>query len=100
MTNQKAIGILAIVVETAKGRCFVTDEAISEAFNVVLKAVQAQEWIPCKERLPEEDGWYHVTTSKGQVGVHVFSHDGNSEEYWKRCNKAWKPLPEPYKEDI
>ncbi len=53
-------------------------------------------WIPCSERLPE-DGLYLVTTSKGQVQVHVFSHNGNSEEYWMRCNKAWMPLPKPYK---
>ena len=55
-----------------------------------------RQWIPCSERLPE-DGLYLVTTSKGQVQVHVFSHNGNSEEYWMRCNKAWMPLPEPYK---
>lgn len=58
----------------------------------------AQRWIPCSERLPE-DGLYLVTTSKGQVQAHVFSHNGNSEEYWMRCNKAWMPLPEPYKEE-
>jgi hypothetical protein len=55
-----------------------------------------QRWIPCSKRLPE-DGLYLVTTSKGQVQVHVFSHNGNSEEYWMRCNKAWMPLPEPYR---
>ena len=55
-----------------------------------------QWWIPCSEKLPEEDGLYLVTTSKRQTQVHVFSHNGNSEEYWMRCNKAWMPLPEPY----
>lgn len=55
-------------------------------------------WIPCSERLPKEDGLYLVTTSKGQVQMHVFSHYGNSEEYWTRCNKAWMPLPEPFME--
>ena len=43
MTNNEAIGILAIVVETAKGRCFVTDEAISEAYAMAIKALEAQE---------------------------------------------------------
>ncbi len=57
------------------------------------------QWIPCSECLPEEDGLYLVTTGKGQVQMHVFSHYGNSEEYWTRCNKAWQPLPAPYKED-
>ena len=56
-------------------------------------------WIPVTERLPDEDGLYLVTTSKGQAQVHVFSHNGNSEEYWMRCNKAWMPLPEPYREE-
>ncbi len=57
-----------------------------------------RQWIPCSERLPE-DGLYIVTTSNGQVQVHVFNRNGNSEEYWMRCNKAWMPLPEPYKGD-
>ena len=57
------------------------------------------QWIPVSERLPEEDGLYLVTTSIGQVQMHVFNHNGNSEEYWTRCNKAWVPLPEPYQEE-
>lgn len=40
MTNQEAIGILAHVVETAKGRCFVADEAISDAYNMAIKALE------------------------------------------------------------
>ena len=55
-----------------------------------------QWWIPCSVRLPNKDGLYLVTTSKGQIQVHVFTHNGNSKEYWIRCNKAWMPLPEPY----
>ena len=43
MTNNEAIGILAIVVETAKGRCFVTDEAISDAYDMAISALKAQE---------------------------------------------------------
>ena len=74
----------------------VTDEVVKELKQ--LPSVQPERWIPCSERLPE-DGLYLVTTSKGQVQVHVFSHNGNSEEYWMRCNKAWMPLPEPYKGD-
>ena len=59
--------------------------------------IELQEWTPCSERLPEEDGLYLVTTSKGQVQAHVFNHNGNSKEYWMRCNKAWMPMPEPWK---
>ena len=56
-------------------------------------------WISVEDRLPENDGVYLVTTvDKGQVQLHVFNHNGNSEEYWKRCNKAWMPLPKPYED--
>lgn len=41
MTNQEAIGILAIVVETANGRCFIKDEAISDAYGMAIKALKA-----------------------------------------------------------
>ena len=69
-----------------------------KALRLAIEALQQpeQRWIPVTERLPD-DGLYLVTTSKGQTQVHVFSHNGNSEEYWMRCNKAWMPLPEPYR---
>ena len=67
-----------------------------DVVDMLKRLPSAQRWIPVSERLPE-DGLYIVTTSKGQVQVHVFSHNGNSEEYWMRCNKAWMPLPEAYK---
>ncbi len=43
MTNNEAIYILGLVVETAKGRCFVTDEVISDAYNMAINALKAQE---------------------------------------------------------
>ena len=43
MTNKKAINILAVAVEAAKGRCFVTDEAISDAYDMAIKALEAQD---------------------------------------------------------
>ena len=73
-------------------------KTIGKAINKMAIIDPQPHWIPCSERLPEEDGLYLVTTSKRQVQVHVFSHNGNSEEYWMRCNKAWMPLPEPYQE--
>lgn len=69
---------------------------VAEAILNIPSAQPEPQWMPCSERLPEEDGLYIVTTSKGQVQFHVFSHNGNSEEYWMRCDKAWMPLPEPY----
>lgn len=71
------------------------DSAV-DAVMALSSAQPEQRWIPCSERLPEEDGLYLVTTNKGQTQAHVFNHNGNSQEYWMRCNKAWMPLPEPY----
>lgn len=53
-------------------------------------------WIPCSRKVPEEKGMYLTTTI--DKGVYC--------DYWNGVNFdrtelviAWKPLPEPYKED-
>lgn len=43
MTNTEAIGVLAIVVETSKGKCRITDDFISEAYKLAINALKAQE---------------------------------------------------------
>ena len=57
-------------------------------------------WIPCAERMPEEDGVYIVTDILGdspRVDWNVFVNGK-----WLHCIKnhiaciAWMPLPEPY----
>lgn len=57
------------------------------------------QWIPVTERLPEKPNMYTVTDSKGDVVRFVYTATKSSREYWKRCAKAWMPLPEPYKEN-
>ena len=103
MTREKEIYLLKALLTMCEFKdAFgnpVPQSAYVEAVSEAIKALESQrEWIPCSERLPENDGLYLVTTSKGQVQMHVFSYNGNSEEYWTRCNKAWMPLSEPYKE--
>lgn len=56
-------------------------------------------WIPVTERLPEESGLYQVTDMQGHVVRYVFNANESSVEYWRRCVKAWMPLPESYKGD-
>lgn len=64
----------------------------------VRKAFEAEpHWIPVTERLPEESGLYQVTDMQGNVVRYVFNANDSSVEYWRRCVKAWIPLPEPYK---
>lgn len=71
-----------------------------------------QRWIPCSERLPEENGQYLITVKY----VHVDGYDDIYAEHgewtdgkWDmfcfgHCGKveniiAWMPLPEPYREE-
>ena len=65
-----------------------------------LKTTQSEPpWIPVTERLPEESGLYQVTDMQGHVVRYVFNANKSSVEYWRRCVKAWMPLPESYKGD-
>lgn len=58
-------------------------------------------WIPCSERLPEENGYYLITIKyyhlHNNVTMGCFFDDG---EWWKidKDDKviAWQPLPDPY----
>lgn len=63
-----------------------------------LKTTQSEPpWIPVTKRLPEESGLYQVTDMQGHVVRYVFNANESSVEYWRRCVKAWMPLPESYK---
>lgn len=58
----------------------------------------AEQWIPCSERLPDKPNVYTVTDHEGRVVRYAYYDNESSREYWKRCAKAWMPLPEPYAE--
>ena len=74
-----------------------------------------QRWIPCSERLPEEDNWLGGSGRQfsDEVLVSVVNYD--NEDIWIYISQtidgewalelpshfkiiAWMPLPEPYKE--
>lgn len=62
----------------------------------------AQQWIPCSERLPEDSGWYIVTKELDYDTTFVGLEWYDSTNGWKYDNAkciAWMPLPEPYKGD-
>jgi len=55
-------------------------------------------WIPCSERLPEEDGRYLCDWQGMRVGTCYF-HNGHFRIYGDIKDKyvtAWQPLPKPY----
>ena len=64
-----------------------------EAFDLAIKALEQTRWIPCSERLPEEES--HVLVSS-ILGVTSAYYDKDSE-FWKIYVIAWMPLPQPYK---
>ena len=82
----------------------------------------AQQWIPCSERLPEEDFWsgrgrqfsdhvfvtivnhanddeYFTDTAQTVDGIWQLSNDVDGDCRWPNwCEViAWMPLPEPYR---
>ena len=83
-----------------------TDEA-KEVFNTAISALEKQEidrWIPCKERLPEPriDVWCN-----SDLGQMVGYYDEIIETWYGRYGRndlellvtAWRPLPEPFREE-
>ena len=81
-------------------------EDITDAFMrgyVKGKADRQQEWIPCSERLPEEEGEYLVTAKKyafdsSYYDVQIAYCSPNKK--WFRISNceivAWMPRPKPW----
>lgn len=59
-------------------------------------------WIPCSERLPENETNVIATFSSGTVTELRYVANGifhGIYEYSTKVISAWRPLPDPYKED-
>ncbi len=54
------------------------------------------DWTPCEEALPTEEGTYLTTTENGAILVNHFYANGNRFGYHKVKTIAWMPLPQPY----
>ena len=59
---------------------------------------EADRWIPVSERLPDTDGYYLVSLGDGQIMVAHSSGIIENHDFEPKI-LAWKPLPEPYKEN-
>ena len=84
---------------------------IQTELMLVPTAQQELKWIPCSERLPEEDGQYLITVKYKHVNgyesiyaEHGDWFDGGWDMYYcsGHCGEvediiAWMPLPKPYK---
>ena len=84
------------------------DEILSKAIRRIKRLPSAQpelQWIPCSERLPEEETDVIVCSDKGKIGISRGSWSTELQGKWIwytegwRFGKviAWLQLPEPYK---
>ena len=82
------------------------DKLYTEKCKELAEEKKKNRWIPCGEQIPEEAGKYEVTAYNGhrlqttQVKWHPKLKSWNlsgTMAYWKII--AWKPLPEPYREE-
>lgn len=99
MTNKEAADLL----ENKILLCVVGEwrEAIEQAIN----ALKAQDWIPCKDRLPGQEQRVLINLSDGDTSVGwLLRGDIWFTDY--SCGKpedevvAWMPRPEPYREGV
>lgn len=87
-------------------------QRILDAISALPSAQPEQRWIPCSERMPEENGQYLITVkyeheagyddiyaehgdwSDGEWDMFCFGHCGKVESII-----AWMPLPDPFREE-
>ena len=124
MTNQEAIEFLKNMIDR-EAIGFVCPEREGdvaiwqyhvEALQMAISALQAQEWIPVKERLPEEDHWLGGSGKQFSDEVLISITNREDADAWSDISQtidgewglelpryckitAWKPLPEPYREE-
>ena len=113
MTVDEAIRHLYTYSST-NGSGQTTDAQHEEAKRMAIKALKEQQWIPCSERLPDEDYWMVGIGKQFSANVLVTVSNREDEEElvdtsytvdgeWmlelpRYCKiVAWMPLPEPWK---
>ena len=71
------------------------------SLDMAIEALEKQRWIPCSERLPEENGYYLATIEIGLkiVDVVYFNTTSGCGFFMADMITAWKPRPEPYRKE-
>ena len=71
------------------------------SLDMAIEALEKQRWIPCSERLPEENGYYLATIEIGLkiVDVVYFNTTSGFDFFMADMITAWMPLPEPYRKE-
>lgn len=83
--------------------CAEEHEQLAEWLEELKKLTEKAKWIPCSERLPEDNTDVIVCFYSGIVTEMRYWGKGIFQGTFKRTAEtiaAWMPLPEPYKERI
>ena len=104
MTNSEAVNwIINISADIGKAEhrdLWHYEQALSEIREMLESAQSEPQWIPCREKLPEENGEYLVTREAKGIYKYV--------DIVKKTNTsgdiasdiiAWMPLPKSYREE-
>ena len=100
MTNNEVIAQLQDVKNRYEE--YLTDEAC----DMAIEALEQTRWIPCSERLPEDEQLVIFSTKTGRVHQGKYHKDNSVNQWysdidkmraWNNVVNAWMPLPEPYK---
>lgn len=109
MSDEQALKILKPMRDMMRDQhgCPISDAYF--ALKRAIDALSAQQWIPCSERLPEEDGLEVLFSSRfGRVHIGKYHDDASLNRWFSYRDKirlmndevtAWMPLQEPYREE-
>ena len=105
MNNQQAIDRLVKHLEWG------WSEKTVDAIEIGIHALKETQWIPCSERLPEEEE-YILLSFANYTGLDIgrYENDGENDKFYPGDDEetyahyglvvnAWMPLPEPYREE-
>jgi len=94
ISRQNLIVDLTVTAEETKQ---MKVEDLKKVINVINNQPSAQQWIPCSERLPDQNGKYLVVGR--QKAINIIKFDGG-RWYGKWGVVAWMPMPSPYREEV
>lgn len=110
----KGLFIPEITAEMFRNGCLESIEALMAEGEIYdIEYEPQQQWVPCSEKLPEEDDVYLVTVDPRYIAFYVTQIDmlnwhENKWWYFDIDEKpavfpdpiiAWMPLPAPYREN-
>lgn len=98
MTAKEAISILEL-----HNPFLGTDKNLTEAFDMAINALTAQQWIPCERELPDVGRSVLISVGGMYTAEGCLREDGDWTQFrWDAIQRkdmvgAWKPLEEPWK---